>query len=383
MKKRSIFDVLLIIFMLFLAGCNGSDGSTSSNKQESVSYEETVQYNSDDISVDGETESEVTGDADITDEMNLVSAEPESEIASDTDETTENKTSEKRSDVSLEDIPKYDGKNAYIEINNNKPFFSKTQKKQTSAFETYSELDSLGRCGVAFANICTEIMPTEKRGAIGSIKPSGWHTVKYNGYVEGNYLYNRCHLIGYQLAGENANEKNLITGTRYMNVDGMLPFENAVDDYIEDNPDNHVLYRVTPMFKGDNLVARGVLIEAYSVEDKGKGIKFCVFCYNVQPGIKITYSNGNSKLIEDYDGEYAVSDGSSNNTSGSGNASNTIDENNNSTETRYILNTNTMKFHYPTCYSISMMSDNNKQESTKSRDELIAAGYSPCGHCHP
>ncbi len=203
--------------------------------------------------------------------------------------------------IDLDDVPEYDGENAYIEINDNKPFFTKKQKSRTDAFEKYSKLDPLGRCGVAFANICTEIMPTEKRGEIGQVKPSGWHTVKYNGYVDGNYLYNRCHLIGFQLAGENANEKNLITGTRYLNVQGMLPFEDMVDDYIEENPDNHVLYRVTPMFDGENLVADGVLMEGYSVEDEGEGIDFCVYCYNVQPGITIDYESGVSKLDEEYE----------------------------------------------------------------------------------
>ena len=198
----------------------------------------------------------------------------------------------------LEDIPDYSG-DPYVAINNNIPAF--TEKDYTTdAFEIYSELDNLGRCGVAYANICKEIMPKdgETRGEIGMIKPSGWQTVRYNGIVDGNYLYNRCHLIGWQLAGENANEKNLITGTRYMNVEGMLPFENLVDDYFEksENENNHVLYRVTPIFAGNNLVASGVQMEAYSVEDNGKGICFNVYVYNVQPGISINYANGGSEL---------------------------------------------------------------------------------------
>lgn len=199
----------------------------------------------------------------------------------------------------LEDIPDYSG-NPYVVINNNIPVFTESDYTR-EAFETYSELDSLGRCGVAYANICKEIMPKngETRGEIGMIKPSGWQTVRYNGIVDGNYLYNRCHLIGWQLAGENANKKNLITGTRYMNVEGMLPFENLVDDYFEktENENNHVLYRVTPIFEGNNLVASGVQMEAYSIEDDGKGICFNVYVYNVQPGISINYSNGESELI--------------------------------------------------------------------------------------
>ena len=190
------------------------------------------------------------------------------------------------------EIPAYSGM-PYAEINGNQPRFS-NEDRTTEVFETYSDLDSLGRCGIAYANVCKELMPSEERGEIGMIKPSGWHTVKYPDVIEDLYLYNRCHLIGYQLTGENANEKNLITGTRYMNVEGMLPFENKVADYVR-KTNNHVLYRATPVFSGDNLVADGVLMEAYSIEDSGKGIKFCVFVYNVQPGIEIDYLTGESK----------------------------------------------------------------------------------------
>lgn len=189
-----------------------------------------------------------------------------------------------------EAIPEYSG-NPYVELNGNVPYFT-DEELSTTAFELYSELDSLGRCGACYANICKEIMPTEERGSIGMVKPTGWHTVKYD-CITDRYLYNRCHLIGYQLAGENANEKDLITGTRYLNVDGMLPFENEVADYV-DETDNHVLYRVTPVFSDDNLVASGVIIEAKSVEDKGAGVQFNVYCYNVQPGISIDYIDGQS-----------------------------------------------------------------------------------------
>lgn len=194
-------------------------------------------------------------------------------------------------------IPEYNG-NAYIVINNNIPYFSEAEKRRTDYFEDYSELDDLGRCGQAFANVCIESMPTEERGAIGQIKPSGWHTVKYNNLIDGNYLYNRCHLIGHQLAGENANEKNLITGTRYLNLKGMLPFENAVAAYIKETS-NHVLYRVTPKFEDNNLVASGVQIEAWSVEDQGEGICCNVYCYNVQPYIVIDYATGESSVTTD------------------------------------------------------------------------------------
>ena len=198
----------------------------------------------------------------------------------------------------LENIPKYSG-SPYVTINNNTPSFDENDYT-TKPFETYSKLDSLGRCGIAYANICTKIMPGEgeERESISNIKPSGWQTVKYSGIVDGNYLYNRCHLIGYQLSSENANEKNLITGTRYMNVEGMLPFENLIDDYIEEHKNNHVLYRVTPIFEGNNLVASGVQMEAYSVEDNGYGVCFNVYVYNVQPGIEINYATGESSLVK-------------------------------------------------------------------------------------
>lgn len=192
----------------------------------------------------------------------------------------------------IENLPEYDG-NSYVIVNDNIPYF-KEEEYTTDSFEKYSELDSLGRCGVAYANISKELMPTEKRGSIGSIKPSGWHTIKYD-HIDGKYLYNRCHLIGYQLTGENANEKNLITCTRSMNTKGMLQFENMVTKYIKDTG-NHVLYRVTPVFEGNNLVATGVEMEAYSVEDNGKGIKFNVFVYNIEDGIIIDYKTGDSKL---------------------------------------------------------------------------------------
>lgn len=201
----------------------------------------------------------------------------------------------------MANIPAYSGK-PYVVVNGNTPYFSDSELTTTS-YESYSDLDSLGRCGVCIASVGQDIMPTEERGSIGSVKPTGWQTVKYNGVVDGNYLYNRCHLIGYQLTAENANDKNLITGTRYMNVEGMLPFENIVADYVKET-DNHVLYRVTPIFEGNNLVASGVLMEAKSVEDGGDGILFCVYCYNVQPNVTINYLDGSSKL----DGTINVSD---------------------------------------------------------------------------
>ena len=190
-------------------------------------------------------------------------------------------------------VPAYDGK-AYVAVNDNIPFFTE-EELSSASYETYGELDPLGRCTVCVASVGQDLMPAEERGNIGAVKPTGWHTVKYD-FVDGKYLYNRCHLIGYQLTGENANEKNLITGTRYLNIEGMLPFENMVADYVKET-DQHVMYRVTPVFEGDNLLAAGVLMEGKSVEDNGEGVLFCVFAYNVQPGVSIDYATGELSLI--------------------------------------------------------------------------------------
>ena len=255
----------------------------------------------------------------------------------------------------------------YTVLNNNIPEFSENEIT-TTAFEEYSELDDLGRCGVAFACIGEEIMPTEERGAIGQIKPSGWQMAKYD-IVDGKYLYNRCHLIGYQLSGENANEKNLITGTRYMNVDGMLPFENKVADYIKETK-NHVMYRVTPIFEGNNLLAKGVQMEAFSVEDNGEGVSFNVFVNNIQPGIEINYLDGTSKLKSDNSSEKTTK------------KEEEKPEKENS-DTIYILNTNTMKFHNEGCSSAKDIKPKNKESFNGTRTWLIDNGYSPCGICNP
>lgn len=264
--------------------------------------------------------------------------------------------------LTLNDVPTYSGSPS-VEVLGNTPQFTE-QDKARGSFEEYSPLDDLGRCGVAFALVGTETMPTEKRGSIGEVKPSGWHTVRYNGIVDGNYLYNRCHLIGYQLAGENANPKNLITGTRYLNTEGMLPYEDKVAAYVK-RTGNHVLYRVTPMFDGSNLVASGVHMEALSVEDNGKGISFNVYCYNVQPQISIDYATGASELQEA-------------STSTNAQASSTA-----STEQSYVLNTNSKKFHTPGCSAVSRMKEANKKAYTGTRDALFAQGYTPCGICKP
>ena len=254
------------------------------------------------------------------------------------------------------DIPAYAG-NSFVILDDNKPAFSKQDRERTDAFETYSDLDELDRCGVAYANICKELMPTEERGAIGMVKPTGWHTVKYDN-VEGKYLYNRCHLIGYQLAGENANEKNLITGTRYLNVTGMLKFEDQVADYVKAT-DHHVLYRVTPVFEGDNLVATGLEMEAYSVEDSGKGVSFHVFVYNIKPGITIDYATGESWTDDSKTEEKTEA------------------------EDGYVLNTNTHKFHKENCESVRDIAGSNKEVYTGNREDLINMGYEPCERCKP
>ena len=256
----------------------------------------------------------------------------------------------------------YDGK-PYVVINDNNPDFTEADMT-TASFESYGELDGLGRCTTAFANIGKDLMPAEKRGSIGEVKPTGWQTAKYDN-VDGKYLYNRCHLIGYQLTGENANAKNLITGTRYLNVDGMLPFENMVADYIKET-NNHVLYRVTPVFSGDNLVASGVHMEAESVEDNGDGILFNVYCFNAQPGIAIDYATGDS-----HQDDSIVADASKSTTAAEANVQ------------TYILNTNTKKFHKESCNSAKSMDASNKKIYTGSRQELIDMGYEACGVCKP
>ncbi len=292
--------------------------------------------------------------------------------------------------TSIADVPSYSGQN-FIIINNNIPDFSDDELTDSS-FEIYSDFDSLGRCQTAYANVCLEIMPTEKRGDIGMIKPSGWHTVKYNGIVDGNYLYNRCHLIGYQLSGENANEKNLITGTRWFNVKGMLPFEDAVASCVKEN-DIHVLYRVTPIFDGDDLVAKGVQMEAKSVEDNGSLICFNIFVYNIQPGIEIDYTTGESSLKSNYETEIKNAEASLCSTDeinqivssaqSQTSSSNDTDAPASDDNSQYILNTNSHKFHLPSCSSVNKISDKNKESYYGSRDELINEGYEPCGVCNP
>lgn len=272
------------------------------------------------------------------------------------------------------DIPEYTG-NAYTVLNNNKPSFDELSE---TSFETYGELDNLGRCTAAYACIGKDIMPTEERGSISSVKPSGWHLVKYQG-IDGNYLYNRCHLIGYQLSGENANEKNLITGTRYMNTIGMLPFENEVSEYVK-KTSNHVMYRVTPLFEGDDLLAKGVQMEAFSVEDEGRGVSFNVFCHNIQPGIEIDYTTGDSKGPEFTGSENKEE---SFETEDKSEKDDTDESNEVDADYSYVLNTNTMKYHLPTCDSVTEMKAKNRENTDLSKEEIENMGYVACKSCHP
>ena len=256
--------------------------------------------------------------------------------------------------LEAEDIPDYSGK-PYIVINNNAPDFKQSELK-AKPYEHYAELDRYGRCRESVACIGKELMPKDERETISEVKPTGWHSIRFS-FIDGESLYNRCHLIGFQLTGENANEKNLITGTRFLNIEGMLPFENMTAEYIRETG-NHVLYRVTPIYSGTELVARGVQMEAYSVEDVGRGLCFNVFCYNVQPNVKIDYKTGEAEATVKETTTKKI-------------------------EAAYVINKKSGKIHRPDCSGVKTMSDKNKLFSNESVDELIAEGYTPCGECKP
>lgn len=345
----------LMAFLLLLAACGGPTEDLSSDAGDSTQVEQSEQVP--DISGDTQFAPE-----DPTDQMDA----PDQESSTEEVGVTPTEPVANSNTVALNEVSAYSGE-AFVAINDNIPEFTEDNLITTS-FETYSPLDPLGRCGVAYACIGTDLMPTEDRGSISEITPSGWLNKEY----DGQYLYNRCHLIGFQLSGENANERNLITGTRYMNVEGMLPFENMIADYVQET-DNHVLYRVTPVFEGSNLVASGVQLEAESVEDNGDGVLFNVYVYNVQPGITIDYATGESwqeqsttttpidpPAQEESEEQFPVSAG-----------------------TTYVLNTNTKKFHYPSCSSVDQMSAKNRQDFTGTREQVIAMGYDACKRCNP
>ena len=357
----SIAASLALVTCIIIAGCISESGTVES---PAVSPGYTISDSTNGTTTPSDTGSDNSSSSEA-------SASP----------TTSNATTpakESNSSFSISDVPAYSG-SPYAVINNNIPYFTESDYT-TSSYEYYSDLDSLGRCGVCVASIGKDLMPTEERGSIGSVKPTGWHTVKYDN-VDGKYLYNRCHLIGYQLSGENANTKNLITGTRYLNIQGMLPFENMVADYVKETG-NHVMYRVTPIFEGDNLLANGVLMEGYSVEDKGAGVSYCVFAYNVQPGIEIDYATGESKLADGAQHEEQKTATVTPTPSPEPEKQEPV-TGSEASQADYILNTNMKKFHYPTCSSVNDMKEKNKQEFFGTRDETIALGYSPCGRCKP
>lgn len=364
-KMKGAAAALVVILVLAALGGGSEEAETGETATAggTLEVQTTVE-----ATVEAETETETTETAKGTLEAETeVEATAEPVTAAET-EDAETTASESSGAVTVSEIAEYSGE-AYITVNDNEPFFTE-EDYTTDVFETYSELDDLGRCGVAYANLCTELMPTEERESISEIIPSGWHNASYD-FIEDGYVYNRCHLIGFQLAGESANEENLITGTYYLNIEGMLPFENLVADFVRDM-DCHVLYRVTPVYDGDNLVASGVLMEAWSVEDEGEGICFNVYCYNVQPGVTIDYATGYTSD----DGTMTVSDEETETATTAAAAA----EN---TGRTYVLNTNTMKFHLPSCSAVDRMSEKNKKEYTGSRDDVIDLGYEPCKICNP
>lgn len=373
MKKRRIWLLAILSSVtLAISACGGG-----SSESEVTTEPEVVEEISEPESDDSQEESDIRQEEE-NNENESVDTQDESEPEKDSSEPPQ--LSE--SGFSITDVGSYAGQ-PYSIANDNQPYFSEDDLTANS-FEYYSELDNLGRCGVAYASIGIDLMPTEDRESISEVKPSGWINEKYD-IVDGGYLYNRCHLIGFQLSGENANEKNLITGTRYLNVDGMLPYENMIADYVKET-ENHVMYRVTPVYEGDNLVASGVLMEAQSVEDQGEDIEFCVYCYNVQPGIIIDYTTGESSL-EETESE-SKADAQEETPAPQVQAEEPEQESEAIQEpepqgTDYILNTNTHKFHYPNCSSVGQMKESNKEFFTGSRDDVIARGYDPCKRCNP
>lgn len=338
MNNKKILSLLLSLLLSLgmLVGCSSSDTEETTSKSD-TQVEET-------LSAVEET------------------AEEEKDIEAPVVETEDATLATTNQSFSLDMVPSFSGA-AYVAVNGNVPFFTQAELS-AQAYEKYASLDYLGRCGVAVACIDQSMMPTEERGSIGQVKPSGWHTVKYDN-VDGKYLYNRCHLIGHQLTGEDANKQNLITGTRYLNIEGMLPFENMVADYVKETG-NHVMYRVTPIFEDNNLVASGVLMEGYSVEDNGAGISYCVYAYNAQPGLTIDYASGDSQAEGGATQETVQATTA---TTGQSEAQ------------TYILNTNNKKFHYPSCRHVAQMK--NPVETTTTRNALINQGYDPCGTCKP
>lgn len=369
--RRNILSLILsAVICLSATSCSLFDSSSSDSRSSSSLYDSSVSdsSSSDEIFSSTDSLSSEVGTRSSSEATSQTTTTTSQVTTTSKATTTTTTRASARFNTSL--IPAYSG-SAYVAINGNIPFFSSADMT-TVAYEKYSPLDSLGRCGAAMSCIGRELMPTEPRGSIGMVKPSGWHLVKYQG-IEGKYLYNRCHLIGYQLTAENANERNLVTGTRYMNVQGMEPLENKTANYIN-STGNHVIYRSTPIFIGSNLVCSGVLMEGKSVEDNGAGLTFCVFAYNVQPGVTINYADGSSSGPEFIETQATPKV--------------TVPKvtNNNPTpqpSSSYVLNKNTHKFHYPSCSSVSKMAEKNKVYFNGTRDQAIAQGYSPCKQCNP
>lgn len=399
MKSRILSCFLIIAMCVSLLSACDSTAGQSSDEPNHPAYSEPILHDGD----NSEQEPTSSGEEEPSQENNSAPTGSQTPAPEQTDtqtQTPENSATPEPTDTpqiqnqapttivdvtgfSSSSVGEYTGK-AYVAVNGNIPYFTEDELTTTS-FELYSNLDALGRCGTVYASIGQDLMPTEERGSIGMVKPTGWHTVRYDDLVDGKYLYNRCHLIGFQLTGENANTKNLITGTRYLNIEGMLPFENMVADYIEETG-NHVMYRVTPIFEGNNLLASGVLMEGYSVEDNGDGICYCIYAYNAQPGIEIDYATGESKLAESAQPEQTptvVVPTPTPTPEPEEQPSDEPDPGNQSSQANYILNTNTKKFHYPSCSSVDDMKEKNKQEFFGTRDEAVAQGYSPCGRCKP
>ena len=367
--------VITLALVVFFAGMMGSpmseetDDPGTGGSSYTESYDDPTTENTDNSATNETTSSSETPSTESSKDETVSTSKP---TESNKPSSVGNGTAKP---VDLSSIPAYSG-SPYVTVNNNVPSFSSSELT-TKGYEKYSSLDSLNRCGFAIASCGKEIMPAEneERGNISSIKPSGWNQAKYDG-ISGGWLWNRCHLIGWQLSAENANKQNLITGTRYMNINGMLPFENMVADYIRETG-NHVAYRITPIYNGNNLVCSGVQMEAYSIEDSGEGIEFNVYCYNVQPGININYADGSSSS----ENSGSTTTETQKPTTPPEDTSN--DNNTNDVSTIYVLNTNTKKFHYPSCGSAKRIAEKNYAESNESRDELIDRGYSPCGNCDP
>ena len=375
MKNNAICLLLLAAFLISTTGCSKPDESSAMQPLTEAAAA-TVAASTEVPTTEPMTESPTESTTESTTETTADSTEP-------TEELLPTETIPLAEGFSLSDVPEYSG-SPYVEINGNTPFFA---EYPSEVFELYSPLDELGRCGAAYATVCEALMPTEERGQIGMIKPSGWQTANYAGIIEDIYLYNRCHLIGYQLTGENDNERNLITGTRYMNVEGMEPFECKVANYVKSFHAT-VLYRVTPVFSSDDLVAHGVLMEAMSLDASAAELQFCVFCYNVQPNIEIDYATGESRALIDPEATAPTEPPTTEpaliipTTEGS---QDSIDRTmpTFSEDVTYILNAKSMKFHYPSCPSVADIAEYNRFEFKGTRDEAIKAGYKPCKRCNP